>query len=739
MPRLLVKKKEEILTEYVVKKSKIKIFIGSKKGNDVVIADRNVSEHHCTIIFENGGYILKDQNTIMGTQINSRSITEAPLNFGDEIFIGDYKILFLDEALNKQDVVIPQYYLIGIYGKFYGKKFFLKTTGDTFIGREVLSPRGIENDIILSGDMTVSKGHAKISAAQGQYTITDVGSTGGVAINGEKLGQLNTSQINLGDEISIGRTIFRVVDYFTENYSLPAKQKLFILKIFKYLFVSVSLLMLFFSAYFLIKGYSTYSLLNSAPSKVNLSLNVGWSKEVPVKADLSSYDITSTPLVADLDGDGVNDVAMLSSTGFLYAWSGATNDKLWKPIEISNSGIASLVADDINNDGIDDIIAVADFSLIYIIDGQTGNIIRREILGGVISETTPVVCDLDGDGKKDIVVTAEDGTVHFMYSPGFDSNYSRFSEFIDGPIYASPVILTRKDFSPFVVIANHDSKVYFIDGKSRTKKTVNLLEYSGKAHLVAGAPAIGDINGDGIDEVIVQSNVPQYVSAIDTSKFSVMWTYFVEPVPPSNLRFNASPIVADFNGDGICDVAVLSANGTVQILKGNTTYPSGEMLWKLSIPEAKRIISSPSAYDFDKDGMLEFVFGTEDGRLVVAKSNQKRKELEIMADIKASNLAITSTPILADINGDNLIEILYTNVQDSIQIVNTNVKTLKNLRIWPMFLANSQHTANFSEKAYKSKALKMMLTGFILLVIFFVFKIRSSISKSKKRVKVIYL
>ena len=101
MPRLLVKKKEEILVEYVAKKSKIKIFIGNKKGNDIVIADKNVSEHHCTIIFENGGYILKDQNTIMGTQINSRSITEAPLNFGDEIYIGDYKILFLDDALSK--------------------------------------------------------------------------------------------------------------------------------------------------------------------------------------------------------------------------------------------------------------------------------------------------------------------------------------------------------------------------------------------------------------------------------------------------------------------------------------------------------------------------------------------------------------------------------------------------------------------------------------------------------------
>lgn len=157
------------------------------------------------------------------------------------------------------------------------------------------------------------------------------------------------------------------------------------------------------------------------------------------------------------------------------------------------------------------------------------------------------------------------------------------------------------------------------------------------------------------------------------------------------------------------------------------------------MPEAKRMLSSPSIYDFDKDGIPEIIFGTEDGRLVVAKSNIKRKELEIMADIKASNLAITSTPLLADINGDKLIEILYTNIQDSIQVVNTNAKTIKNFTIWPMFLANPQHTSSFSDKAQREKYIYMMLVGLILLLLFGIVKIRSGIRKSKKRVKVIYL
>ncbi len=738
MPRLLVKKKEEILAEYFVKKNKTKIFIGSRRGNDVVVRDKNVSERHCTIIYENNQYILKDQNTMMGTQINSHSITEATLNFGDEIYIGSHKILFLDDALNKDEDVIPQYYLIGVYGKFYGKKYFLKADGDTFVGRENLSPRGIENDIVLLGDMTVSKGHAKISGIQGKYTITDIGSTGGIAVNGVKLGQLNSTRLSLKDEISIGRTIFRVVDYFSQDYSLPSKQKIFILSLFKFINLFITLLVLVFSAYFIYEGYSSYSMLSSSPAKVNLSLNIDWNKDIPMKADTSEYDITSTPLIADFDNDGKNDVAMLSNAGFLYAWSGSGGEIMWKPVEISNNGVVSLVGADINNDGYTDIVAVADFSLIYVIDGQTGNIIRREVLGGII-DTTPVVCDLNDDNKLDIVVVSEDGAVHFLYAPGFDSSYSKYTEFIDGPVYASPVILSRKDFSPFVVIANYDSKVYFIDGKSRTKKTVNLFDATGKAHLVAGAPALGDITGDGIDDVIVQSNVPQYISAIDTSNFSVKWTYFVEPVPPSNLKFNSCPVVADFNGDGKNDVAVVSANGSVQLLKGDTSYPSGELMWKMAIPEARRIISSPSVYDFDKDGIPELVFGTEDGKIIIAKSSVKRKEIEIMAYVKASNLAITSSPLIADINGDGLVELLYTNIQDSIQVINTNVKTIKNLKIWPMFLANAEHTSSFSQHKLKTKCMGKMGAGIFVLFFFLFIKIRKSLKKAQKRVKVIYL
>ncbi|MDR0617783.1 MAG: FHA domain-containing protein [Endomicrobium sp.] len=85
MPLLLLKKKEEILSEYVLKR-KEKIFIGKKKTNDIVINDSLVSDNHCTLILKNDKYYIKDQNTVSGTKINGKIIVEQELlSNGDTI------------------------------------------------------------------------------------------------------------------------------------------------------------------------------------------------------------------------------------------------------------------------------------------------------------------------------------------------------------------------------------------------------------------------------------------------------------------------------------------------------------------------------------------------------------------------------------------------------------------------------------------------------------------------------
>lgn len=601
MPRLFVKRRAQVVAEYKLAAYDI-INIGNSKANEIVIPDKNVSENHCTITKVNNTYEIKDNNTLSGTLLNGRPLTVSEFNFGDEISLGKYSVMFLADAAGPYpssggaefgEKEAPNYFLLGIYGRFQGKKYQIKNSG-TFIGREKISPKGIENNIVLAGDMTVSKGHARIELRDRSFMLKDVGSTGGVAVNGKKVGQLNEVTLKNKDEIAIGRSIFRFMEDGRDDYSLPKNHRIFLLKARLPFLTLIVMGLLAGSAYLFYTGIDGIKISQEKVRKVAFDIDNGWSPQGNVLRPMpQDYDISGSAAIGDLNGDGVNDVVFLSPAGFLYAWDGKTGAQLWPPVEIFNSGKSSPVIADMNNDGYPDVVVVSDTSMLYIIDGKTGGIIRKEVLGGAISELSPAVGDFDGDGKPDVVVCSEDGMVHFVYDPGFENGFQKFTEYVEGPIYASPVVLTTEKISPLIVVCNYNSKVFFFDGKTRTKKTVDLLEKTGKPHLMTCSPAIGDLRGEGTPSVVVHSNIPEYVSAIDVTTFNVNWTYFVEPVPPSGIKHNASPVIADVEGTGQGDVIFSSPNGFLYTLKGKTGYPAGELLTKTKIPDGGKAHRRP--------------------------------------------------------------------------------------------------------------------------------------------------
>jgi hypothetical protein len=278
-----------------------------------------------------------------------------------------------------------------------------------------------------------------------------------------------------------------------------------------------------------------------------------------------------------------------------------------------------------------------------------------------------------------------------------------------------------------------------IDGKSRSKESIDLVEKTGnKAHLITAPPAIGDLNGDGTPEIIVQSNVPQYVSVIDISRYDVKWTYFVDPTPPVGLKHTASPVLTDLNNDGLDDVVVLSANGCVYGLRGETGYPAGELLWKLELPEAGKLIGTPALCDFDKDSSKEIVFGGENGNIYVLKNMPDRKEVEAIASIRASNVPITASPAIGDIDGNGKLEIIFSNVINTVQILNTNVKTWKNKIVWGEYLGSPEHNGFVNEDSIASYV-KMAIASTAIFLCYIIIRILIKVKRMKKRPRISYL
>ena len=90
--------------------------------------------------------------------------------------------------------------LIGIQGPYAGRTFEL-TGGEMTIGRDAA------NAIALTDDNTSSRRHARIGRENGQFSITDEGSSNGTFVNGVRITGRRTLQP--GDEVQIGSTKFR--------------------------------------------------------------------------------------------------------------------------------------------------------------------------------------------------------------------------------------------------------------------------------------------------------------------------------------------------------------------------------------------------------------------------------------------------------------------------------------------------------------------------------------------------
>src|SRR5436189_3489590 len=88
-----------------------------------------------------------------------------------------------------------------ISGKYVGGEFPIPDEGELLIGR------ASDLDLVLVEDM-VSRKHAKLIAQNGSLTLSDLGSTNGTFVNGEKI---RRTELKRNDRILIGTSIIKVI------------------------------------------------------------------------------------------------------------------------------------------------------------------------------------------------------------------------------------------------------------------------------------------------------------------------------------------------------------------------------------------------------------------------------------------------------------------------------------------------------------------------------------------------
>jgi hypothetical protein len=69
--------------------------IGRSPACDIFLDDVTVSREHAVLVEENGKFYVEDQSSLNGTFVNRHRIDRAPLEEGDELQVGKYRMTFI--------------------------------------------------------------------------------------------------------------------------------------------------------------------------------------------------------------------------------------------------------------------------------------------------------------------------------------------------------------------------------------------------------------------------------------------------------------------------------------------------------------------------------------------------------------------------------------------------------------------------------------------------------------------
>ena len=283
----------------------------------------------------------------------------------------------------------------------------------------------------------------------------------------------------------------------------------------------------------------------------------GWPKD-------SEYDVSAPATLADLNGDGVDEIIVYEGRFSIYAYLSNGNLLPGWPIEASDS--AHAVAD-LDGDGDLEIVTITDWTstggyiVAYHHDGH-----RMEGLYVFVQPTHhvfPVIGDVDGDHVPEIMVYTSRNDYPFnvllVISPDGTIEQELPNSFLINNAYCgswNPPALADMDGDsiPEIVIGIPGViAVYKGDGRLLPGFPVvwgSCFNYD----LANNAPVVGDINGDGFPEIVfTNQNENGSVWAFD--RFGQLLPQFPKTM---YVGFGGVPAIADLDLDGRNEIIVLN-------------------------------------------------------------------------------------------------------------------------------------------------------------------------------------